>query len=116
MQIVTLKGNYSYKEDNQFNGLISLIHFESADTETEINNAFKSLLNVAGEDDLILVPFSHLSNNIKEFNEAKTFFQLLTDKCTNALGKSRVHSAPFASAKKFNIQTPEPAEIEFKRF
>lgn len=116
MKVVTINGNYSYKDDNHFEGLICLVQFESADTEIEIDAACKSLKNIAGKNNLVLVPFSHLSNNVKEFAEADRYFTILNSKCKSVFGDAKVYSAPFGSPKKFNIETPEHAQIKFLRF
>lgn len=116
MEIITIRGKYSYDSSKHFQGLIVLFQFESLDRKDEYEMASKQIVKESLEKDLILVPFSHISNDVKEFYEAKEYTEQFYQLCKNNKNTGNVYLAPFGVSKELNISSDGIADVKFRRF
>lgn len=74
MRILTFKGIYSYKKENEFSGFICFCHFESKDKTDTLKKAVKELKECWNNLDIIIVPFAHLSEDAMKKELANNMF------------------------------------------
>lgn len=116
MELITIEGKYRYSDDDKFEGLIVLFQFETLDTEEQYKMASQSILKDAKEKDIILVPFSHISNDVKPFDEAKKFSNEFKELCISHKKHGAVHLAPFGVEKELHLSSNGNALVKFRRF
>ena len=115
MKSIVFKGKFGYLEEKINKGTIVFCHFEPKDNEEKIFRAAEKFVGLSS-DNLILVPFAHLSEKSVSKKEAKIFFENLVKKC-GKLRKQTVIAIPFGVEKEFFLYAPaKNSAIKFMRF
>ncbi len=79
MRVLTFRGRYSYQPGQVFTGLVCFCQFEVKDTSEKIRLVSKEIISQASNQEIILVPFSHLHENVLNDQEARKLFGELGD-------------------------------------
>ena len=115
MKTLVFNGKFGHLKENIHHGLVVFCHFEPEDnlkTISKAGNKFKSL----AKNNLILVPFAHLSEKSTSKREAKNLFENLIKDCENLKDKDLI-VIPFDIEKEFFLYAPaKDSAIKFMRF
>jgi hypothetical protein len=116
MRIITFIGNYSYKEPDFVSGLVCFCHFENKDTADILDTVVNDLVKIAEKMDILLVPFSHLSENVMNEKDAEKLFDQLI-KITQDKTEKKIFSAPFGVEKELHLNvSANDKNIKFLHF
>ena len=115
MRVLVFNGKFGHLKENIHNGLVVFCHFEPEDNSNTISKAGEKFRSLA-KNNLILVPFAHLSEKSASKKEAKNLFEKLVKDCENLKNKDLV-VIPFGIEKEFFLYAPaENSAIKFMRF
>ena len=115
MKVITIEGEYGYNLNEKIEGLMVFYHFETFDGEKELSSAANKLYKKIKGKRVILIPFSHLSNDVKEYNDAEILHYkfIETFKSRNIVD---IYISPFGKPKGLFIQTPNVADVKYYQF
>lgn len=115
MKALIFNGKFGYLKENIYSGLVVFCHFEPGDNSKSISDAGKKFRLLA-KDNLILVPFVHLSEKSASKIEAKNLFDNLVKDC-ESLQNEKLVVIPFGIEKEFFLYAPaENSAIKYMRF
>ncbi|PIN81337.1 hypothetical protein COV13_01510 [Candidatus Woesearchaeota archaeon CG10_big_fil_rev_8_21_14_0_10_32_9] len=115
MKTLVFNGKFGHLKENIYNGLVVFCHFEPEDNSKTISKAGKKFRSLA-KNNLILVPFAHLSEKSASKKEAKNLFEELVKDCENLKDKDLI-VIPFGIKKEFFLYAPaKDSAIKFMRF
>jgi hypothetical protein len=115
MRALVFDGKFGHLKESINQGLIVFCHFEPRDDMRVATRAGKRFRSLA-RDNLILVPFAHLSEKSASKEEAKGLFEALIKDCENLKNKN-LEVIPFGIEKEFFLYAPaENSKIKFMRF
>lgn len=111
MKIITIEGSYGIEKEVENSGLIALCQFETFDSKKQIEDAKKTLIKISNERKIIMVPFAHISNDVKEYKEAELLFNLLVQSIKEQKGEQLI-AAPFGGEKGLYISSEKGSRIK----
>ncbi len=115
MRVLIFNGKFGHLKENIHKGLIVLCHFEPEDNQKTIFKVGKKVRSLA-KNNLILVPFAHLSKKSASKKEAKNLFGNLVKNCED-LTRGDLVVIPFGVKKEFFLYAPADDDaIKFMNF
>lgn len=116
MKIITVFGNYRYNSVGEFNGLVALYQIENLDNKDSIQRGVTWLIRESLSSNIVLVPFSHISDDVKPVSEAKELSDFLFEICKGQKKKGEVFNIPFGEEKMFYLNSNGIANFKFRKF
>jgi hypothetical protein len=116
MRILTFRGDFSYQPKEVFLGFICFCHFEKKDTLKKIKIIAKKINLFSLGDKIILVPFSHLYEDILNKEDAfKLFVEL--EKSLKEISRKEIIVIPFGVAKELHLNVKkDDTAVKFYNF